>query len=162
MLNVSIICEKTGSYSFLHVGENFLSKPIHEGTPCMRCIARAQATNIFFENARLFGWDCEHTPCCCCNCTWWTKFCHFLHEHKGNIVCSLDLFSHSNSRSQTAHPISVLKIMFAPMFASTKVCRMFYKINLLHTKDAPYASSGNACAVWSCVPALKPLVLFHY
>ncbi len=103
----------------------------------MCCVACAQDINIFFENAHKFGQDCEHMPHYCSNCTWRIKFCQFLHKHKGNIVRSLNVFSHLNSCSQTAHLISALRTMITlcshqPWFV---VCSQ--KINLLHTKDTP-------------------------
>ncbi len=42
-----------------------------------------------YLNAQPIIWDCEHTLCCCYNCTHQTEFCRFLRKHKGNVVHSL-------------------------------------------------------------------------
>ncbi len=87
---------------------------IHRCTKhALRCLCVSyKATNIFFEKVCLFGWDCEHVWYCCRNCVQRTKFCQFLHEHKGNIVQSLDSFLHLNLCLRTAHQITVIQIIF--------------------------------------------------
>ncbi len=70
----------------------------------MRVLCRLRASNKhIFLNTRPFRRDCEHMPCCCCNCTQRTKICQFLHKHEGNIERSSDVFLHLNSCLQTAH-----------------------------------------------------------
>ncbi len=125
----------------------------HTGVPHTHFATHVQATNIFFENARLFTRDFEHKPYCSCNCMWWTKFCRFLHEHKGNIMLSVFTFKFVFVNC------AGVKHYVHPMFARTMVRRIFtenslnimyilclqepwfvvysQKINLLWAGDAP-------------------------
>ncbi len=119
VMDKDYMCGQTSVLQFSWNGT--MLRPVHTGMLCMHYIAHMQATNIFFENEHLFKQVCEHGLRCRCNCMWRTKFCRFLHEHKGNVVYSLDLFLCLNLSLQTAHQISALKIMFL----STMVHSMF-------------------------------------
>ncbi len=84
-----------------------------------------------------------------------TKFCRFLHEHKGIVVRSLDVFLSLNSCSRIARLISVFKKLCShqPWFF---VCSR--KINLPRAKDAPPAS--DVAHAW-CGCVYQPLVIIR-
>ncbi len=72
------------------------------------------------------------------NCTWQTKFCRFLHEHKENVVHTLDVFLHLHLCSRTVHLISAFKQLFATHQLWFFIC--LPKISLLFARDASLAS----------------------
>ncbi len=62
-----------------------LLRLVHTGALCMHCSARARATNIFFENAGPFSWNCEHMLYCCCNYMWRTNVVSFYTDIEGML-----------------------------------------------------------------------------
>ncbi len=83
-----------------HRGENIDKIPILIFANI--AIPSASYEHIFCKcTAVQMGWRTRVAPCC--NCTWQTETCRLLHEHKVNVVRSLNEFLYFNSCLQTAH-----------------------------------------------------------
>ncbi len=87
------------------------------------------------------------------NCVWWTKCCHLLHELKGIVVCSLDVFLILSLCLRTAHPTLVFKKLCLPVFASTMLCRMFAENYFTKRQGCATHERHSVCMAWLCISA---------